>query len=69
MRRNHFIPLLLTMCLQVHAQLEGFYYGNMPEPTGWEWQSPDSLGYNKLPPHAWFFNFESVEAARKILPS
>ena len=68
MRRNHFIPLLLTMCLQVHAQLEGFYYGNMPEPTGWEWQSPDSLGYNKLPPHAWFFNFESVEAARKILP-
>ncbi len=28
--------------------LDGFYYGSMPAPTGWEWQSPDSVAYNKL---------------------
>ena len=48
--------------------LGGFYYGQMPEPTGWEWQSPDSVAYNKQQPHAWFFSFESVDKARKVLP-
>ena len=48
--------------------LEGFFYGNMPAPTGWEWQSPDSLAYNKEQPHAWFFSFADVESARKVLP-
>ena len=48
--------------------LGGFYYGQMPAPTGWEWQSPDSVAYNKQQPHAWFFSFENVEQARKVLP-
>lgn len=48
--------------------LEGFYYGKMAAPTGWEWQSPDSLAYNKEQPHAWFFSFADVESARKVLP-
>ena len=48
--------------------LGGFYYGNMSEPTGWEWQSVDSLAYNKQLPHAWFFSFENRENARKVLP-
>ena len=48
--------------------LGGFYYGQMAQPTGWEWQSPDSIAYNKQQPHAWFFSFNSVEQARKVLP-
>ena len=48
--------------------LGGFYYGNMCEPSGWEWQSVDSLAYNKLHPHAWFFSFGNRESARKVLP-
>ena len=59
------------LALPSFAQIQplgGFYYGQMPEPTGWEWQSPDSLAYNKQQPHAWFFSFESVDKARKVLP-
>ncbi len=48
--------------------LKGFYYGDMAEPTGWEWQSPDSLSYNKLQPHAWFFSFKDVDQALNVLP-
>ena len=59
--------LALPLMAQV-APLEGFYYGSMPAPTGWEWQSVDSLAFNKEQPHAWFFSFESVEQARKVLP-
>lgn len=50
------------------APLGGFYYGQMPHPSGWEWQSPDSVAYNKQQPHAWFFSFEGVDQARKVLP-
>ncbi len=50
------------------APLGGYYYGQMPQPTGWEWQSPDSVAYNKQQPHAWFFSFASVDEARKVLP-
>lgn len=48
--------------------LSGFYYGDMAAPTGWEWQSPDSLSYNKQQPHAWFFSFKDKEEARRVLP-
>ena len=51
------------------TQLGGFYYGQMQAPTGWEWQSPDSVAYNKQQPHAWFFSFGSVDEARKVLTS
>ena len=47
--------------------LGGFYYGQMAQPTGWEWQSPDSVAVNKLQPHAWFFSFRNIEEARKVL--
>ena len=59
--------IALPLMAQV-APLEGFYYGSMPAPTGWEWQSVDSLSLNKEQPHAWFFSFENVEKARKVLP-
>ncbi len=75
MRKFCMTLLLGIMAMPMMAQsitggetLKGFYYGDMAEPTGWEWQSPDSLSYNKLQPHAWFFNFENVEQARKVLP-
>ncbi len=68
MTKRIIFALMLLAGTTAWAQPEGFYYGKMTAPTGWEWQSPDSLGYNKLAPHAWFFNFESVEAARKVLP-
>ena len=50
------------------APLGGYFYGQMPAPTGWEWQSPDSVAYNKQQPHAWFFSFANVDEARKVLP-
>ena len=50
------------------APLGGFYYGQMPQPTGWEWQSPDSVAYNKQQPHAWFFSFKNTDEARRVLP-
>lgn len=50
------------------APLGGFYYGRMEAPTGWEWQSPDSVAYNKQQPHVWFFSFNNVDQARRVLP-
>ena len=63
--------LVSCMALPLMAQekpLEGFFYGDTPAPTGHEWQCVDSLAYNKEQPHAWFFSFENVEQARKVLP-
>ncbi len=50
------------------ADLKGFYYGNDAAPGGHEWQSPDSLAYNKEQPRATFYPFESIETARRVLP-
>ena len=71
MRKTTMTLLLSCLAAPIMADvtpLEGFHYGNMLEPTGWEWQSPDSVAYNKLQPHAWFFSFKNVESARKVLP-
>ena len=71
MRKKTLSFLLGCLAMPLMAQvapLEGFYYGSMQAPTGWEWQSVDSLSLNKEQPHAWFFSFESVEQARKVLP-
>lgn len=70
---SKFLSLLLLggIALPMSAQrtpIEGFFYGDMKAPTGWEWQSPDSLAYNKEQPHAWFFSFQDTESARKVLP-
>ena len=50
MRKKAMSFLLGCIALPLMAQvapLEGFYYGSMPAPTGWEWQSVDSLSLNK----------------------
>ena len=71
MRKTTMTLLAALMSAPMWAQitpLGGFYYGQMPNPTGWEWQSPDSVAYNKQQPHAWFFSFANVDQARKVLP-
>ena len=67
------LSILLLSCLVAHSaeaadRLSGFFYQQQGQPTGWEWQSPDSLACNKEQPHAWFFSFRDAEEARKVLP-
>ncbi|MBO7272306.1 MAG: beta-galactosidase, partial [Bacteroidaceae bacterium] len=60
-------------------KLGGFAYGDVDAPRGYsyekgqkaglvEWESPEELALNKEQPKAWFFNFKSVDNARKVLP-
>ncbi|MCM1448931.1 MAG: DUF4981 domain-containing protein [Clostridiales bacterium] len=48
--------------------LDGFSFGRQERPKGDEWQRPSMLGLNKELPHAWFFSFENIDQARKVLP-
>ncbi len=48
--------------------LGGFSYGTAAAPVGSEWENPQVLGFNKEQPHAYFFNFNSVDEALKVLP-
>ena len=52
----------------VPAPLGGFSYGTEAAPVGDEWENPEKLSLNKEQPHAYFFNFQSVDAAKKVLP-
>ncbi|MDR0891621.1 MAG: beta-galactosidase, partial [Mediterranea sp.] len=49
--------------------LTGYTYATEAAPTGKEWESPENLALNKEQPHAWFFPFQNVEAARGVLPA
>lgn len=48
--------------------LAGYYYGHDTAPRGHEWQSPDSLAYNKLQPRATYSHFPDAPTATKVLP-
>lgn len=48
--------------------LEGYAYKAETAPTGKEWEDCQQLALNKEQPHAWFFNFESEQSARNVLP-
>ena len=48
--------------------LGGFTYASPTAPTGKEWDDPQNYALNKEQPRANFFSFQSVEAARKVLP-
>lgn len=52
----------------IPAPLGGFSYGIQSAPAGSEWQNPEALALNKEQPHAYFFNFASVDQAKKVLP-
>lgn len=51
-----------------NVPLQGYEYGPATAPAGDEWNNPQKIAYNKEQPHAWFFPFESVESARRVLP-
>ena len=71
MHKKKFLSFLSAMFLAVavYAQgLAGFAYGDVAAPAGNEWESPQQLSLNKEQPKAWFFNFASIESARKVLP-
>ncbi len=63
-----FAALLCGTSAHADGTLGGYFYQPQEAPTGWEWQSPDSVAYNKQQPHAWFFSFCTTEEARKVLP-
>ena len=48
--------------------LKGFQYASAEAPDGKEWESPERLALNKEQPHAIFYSFADVTAARKVLP-
>lgn len=64
------VMALCALASQSYADepLEGFTYASTKAPTGKEWESPENLALNKEQPHAYFFPFESVKSARKVLP-
>ncbi len=70
MKKTYLLLLTGLICSSTWADgtLGGYFYNQQAAPTGWEWQSPDSVAVNKQQPHAWFFSFRNVEEARKVLP-
>lgn len=60
--------LALPLGASAYAPLQGFAYGRQAAPQGTEWQNPEALSLNKLQPHAWMFNFATVDQAKKVLP-
>ena len=70
MNRSYLLLLAGMLCAPAawaDGTLGGYFY-QQEAPTGWEWQSPDSVAVNKLQPHAWFFSFRNIDEARKVLP-
>ena len=71
MNRTYLLLLAGMLCAPAawaDGTLGGYFYQQQAAPTGWEWQSPDSVAVNKLQPHAWFFSFRNIDEARKVLP-
>ena len=71
MKRTHLILFAGILCCSpawAGDVLGGYFYQQQEAPTGWEWQSPDSVAVSKLQPHAWFFSFRNIDEARKVLP-
>lgn len=70
MKKSFIFTSFFVFALTTEAitPLKGFYYGDAIAPNGHEWQSPDSLAYNKEQPRATFWSFESLEKARQVLP-
>lgn len=70
MKKTYLLLLTGLICSSAWADgtLGGYFYNQQAAPTGWEWQSPDSIAVNKQQPHAWFFSFRNIEEARKVLP-
>lgn len=59
---------MVSLCFAQKKPLDGFSYTSITNPTGNEWESPQSLALNKEQPRAWFFSFQDAASARKVLP-
>ncbi|MDE6514197.1 MAG: discoidin domain-containing protein, partial [Muribaculaceae bacterium] len=71
MQKSLVCGLLLALASTAgHAAtpLGGYAYGKADAPAGTEWENPQVLALNKEQPHAYFFNFASVDKALKVLP-
>jgi len=62
------LMLLAAIGAPAAEPLAGFAYGDATAPAGTEWENCEALSYNKEQPHAYFFNFSSVDRAKKVLP-
>lgn len=71
MQKTLLCGVLAAMALTASAAapLGGYAYGKVAAPSGTEWENPEALGLNKEQPHAYFFNFSSVDNALKVLPA
>ena len=63
-----FAFLFLNSQILAQTILKGFEYENVSAPDGKEWESPERLSLNKEQPKAYFFSFQNMDAARKVLP-
>ena len=75
MRKSTLTLLLGCLALPISADyehpLQGFEYDateNLAPQGRNDWENPERVALNKQQPHAWFFNFENVDQARKVLP-
>ena len=71
MQKSAFCLLLCCLTFQSYATvdlLKGYQYASEQAPKGNEWESPENLALNKEQPRAWFFSFQNLESARKVLP-
>ena len=75
MRKSTLTLLLGCLALPIAADyehpLQGFEYDateNLAPQGRNDWENPERVALNKQQPHAWFFNFENVDQARKVLP-
>jgi len=56
-------------CYSSQPNLQGFTYGELAAPTGTEWnKTPEHLAHNKEQPRSTFYNFSTIDNARKVLP-
>lgn len=60
--------LLLATLTFGQVSLKGFDYGTKKAPDGNEWENPQRLSLNKEQPKAYYFSFEDIESAKKVLP-
>ena len=69
MKKTVFSLIFCSMAMGAFAQqpLGGFLYGTEVAPMGTEWEAPEKLSLNKEQPHAYFFSFNDVESALKVL--
>lgn len=70
MRKLNLLLLLglFSMSSWASPNLPGYRYASEKAPTGKEWESPELIALNKEQPKAYFFSFEDINSARKVLP-